>query len=710
MKSWNDCLQAVTQAHLELLASARGISVDFFTWLHDLGFLGMWNDSPAFPIHCQGNVVGCHIRFPDGWRVESFNGERTFSSLVFGNPQTAEWCFCFESQWDAFAVMSQYPWEQSSTPYERGCIIITRGASRGKAIANSLLHTCRLYAFLQNDQPGTNGSLSPAEKWFKDVGCHAGCSVFRVSIPSEHKDANDWLRAGARPQDFGKVVSEAVPMPPPLPEENKGIRTNIPDWVELGLSTEVEFHRQLFPTHTIPSPYAEMVRCVAVNNRVPEALPATIALAAISFAVGRGLAARIFQDKVTPANIYALAAVPTGGGKTTSSDPLMKPFVDIDGQMKEVWRAQVWPGAKARRDFLKKEIELIHRQLKRSATQEDRETLIAQAAEKEVAIHDAELRLIEPALIAEDVTTEVLAVIMGQQQESMALLSTDGGDVIANIAGKYRKKESVDDNLYVKGYSGDAVRVNRINRPSIFLKAPCLSILLLVQPDKLLFLLSKRALIEGGLMPRFLITRLDVKPSHVTVDVAQLPPDTLASYSSGIETLVRFFRMNKDVVIVPTSLAAKQVIVDYYNHIADRRGDDLKDVSGFAARWHEQASRLAVVLHAAKHGPEAARLEIQEDTARAGVEMAEWFAAEQLAILESSRGQGLEQTLTAIWRYASITPDGFTSRNLQRNGLVEDAQEAESILARMVEVDVLTCERTETGGRPTTTYRLNRSI
>jgi len=121
-----------------------------------------------------------------------------------------------------------------------------------------------------------------------------------------------------------------------------------------------------------------------------------------------------------------------------------------------------------------------------------------------------------------------------------------------------------------------------------------------------------------------------------------------------------------------------------------------------------EACRLAVVLHAAKHGPEAGQHEIQEDTARAAVEIAQWFGVEQLAILNSQHAYAFEQTLTAIWRLAQQSPDGLTARELRRQRIVEEADEAASILDSMVGKGILIREEQETGGRRKVIFKLKR--
>jgi hypothetical protein len=77
--------------------------------------------------------------------------------------------------------------------------------------------------------------------------------------------------------------------------------------------------------------------------------------------------------------------------------------------------------------------------------------------------------------------------------------------------------------------------------------------------------------------------------------------------------------------------------VDYHNAIVERRKAELRDVTGFAARWCENAWRLAVVLQAGLHGADAHNHALELTTAENAIRLSEWFACEQLELLAKGR-------------------------------------------------------------------------
>jgi hypothetical protein len=76
---------------------------------------------------------------------------------------------------------------------------------------------------------------------------------------------------------------------------------------------------------------------------------------------------------------------------------------------------------------------------------------------------------------------------------------------------------------------------------------------------------------------------------------------------------------------------------NHHNQIVEQRLADLRDVTTFAARWNEQAWRIAVCLHAGLHGEDAGGRMLAADTAASAIVLADWFAAEQLRILARGR-------------------------------------------------------------------------
>jgi hypothetical protein len=68
-----------------------------------------------------------------------------------------------------------------------------------------------------------------------------------------------------------------------------------------------------------------------------------------------------------------------------------------------------------------------------------------------------------------------------------------------------------------------------------------------------------------------------------------------------IRNLIEVYRLAEEPFTIEPTPEALEAMNAHYNAIVKRRRSDLRDVTIYAARWNEQAWRIAVVLHAAQH-------------------------------------------------------------------------------------------------------------
>lgn len=167
--------------------------------------------------------------------------------------------------------------------------------------------------------------------------------------------------------------------------------------------------------------------------------------------------------------------------------------------------------------------------------------------------------------------------------------------------------------------------------------------------------------------------------------------------------------------IKPT-LEAQSELMIFYNEIVDRcRSGELGDVVPFASRWAEQASRLAIGLHAAKHGDQAHLHQLSQETAQSAIALAKWFSRQQLALLARGRRKAeaeVEDQIQVMFDQVAVRDelDFVTARDLQRARISSSAEHAHALLQRLVASGFLVAraKKSPGGGRPTTEFRLAR--
>lgn len=276
-----------------------------------------------------------------------------------------------------------------------------------------------------------------------------------------------------------------------------------------------------FPTDYLPPMLAEVVRTTARITRVPECLPGCCALATISAAIGRGLAISGASHKGTRGNLYFVVAARSGSGKSLCFDALLAPFFDFERRLVAHWRDNTRPRLLATKEVADIKIRKLKRQ---AATLEEDAALQRLGQELTAAIEEKEklqAGLAEPALRCEDATDEQIAVLLAQNQETLFSASADAGAVLDVLLGRYNRN-CTDESVYLKAYSGDHCRVDRVNRARVVLEDPCLTVLWVVQPHRLDALFGKQTLSDGGLLPRILICGAETEPAPLdrSVDVA----------------------------------------------------------------------------------------------------------------------------------------------------------------------------------------------
>ena len=124
-------------------------------------------------------------------------------------------------------------------------------------------------------------------------------------------------------------------------------------------------------------------------------------------------------------------------------------------------------------------------------------------------------------------------------------------------------------------------------------------------------------------------------------------------------------------------------MIAHHNAIVKRRRGDLRDVTIYAARWNEQAWRIAVCVHAGLHGAHAHEHTLELDTAKRAIELANWFASQQLEILSASRDKARREIHDKVLSLLKDKPEGIRASDVYRARIVHNADEAHALLAEM---------------------------
>jgi len=443
-----------------------------------------------------------------------------------------------------------------------------------------------------------------------------------------------------------------------------------------------------FPANALPPILRDMAFAIAKSKRVPVALSSVCVLGVASASLGSGLQIQSASGRVTRGNLFLASSAKSGVGKSEVIREALEPFNQFEQSIIEKWRTEELPKMQARKIEL--EISIHRKKMSLNRAKDTPKGKEFEELQKDIAEFNAlEKGMCAPILAVEDILSESLGVLLEANKETLASFSSDSRDIVKNICGRYRKSnEETDESIYLKAFSGDPLRVNRLGRNPVYLQSPCISVLWLLQPDMMSLMFMKNGLIASGFMPRFLVADSRAQATKITGhESMSIPLEVKLAYRNLVFDLLRTYRISNVPFTIQTEQEAYRKLVDFYNMTVEWRWRNGKhsDIESFVARWAEQAWRIAVVLHAAEHGGCAHQIPLSVNTASAAVELVEWFAKEQINLLDAVGHQTKKTKRIRILK-AILRKDGekeITAREVQRMGITSTAAEAREILKRM---------------------------
>src|SRR5262249_23330320 len=133
--------------------------------------------------------------------------------------------------------------------------------------------------------------------------------------------------------------------------------------------------------------------------------------------------------------------------------------------------------AEARRQIAVKAMEQELRTAAKANTDEATANAIGAAAAANIEVPPV------PRLVADDVTPEAAASLLAEPKGRLAIISAEGG-IFDIIAGRYNGNVPNLD-LWLKGHSGDMIRVDRKGRAPEYVPRPAMTLGLMIQPEVL---------------------------------------------------------------------------------------------------------------------------------------------------------------------------------------------------------------------------------
>jgi hypothetical protein len=194
-------------------------------------------------------------------------------------------------------------------------------------------------------------------------------------------------------------------------------------------------------------------------------------------------------DYREPVNLFTVVILPPANRKSSV-------FRDVTGPITDWERAEslrMAPEIADSKHHRKMAEALLERATKDAVKAEGEEREIYQQEASRLARELAEMRdRVSPRLIANDVTTERLGILLQDHGGRMAVMAPEGA-IFSLMAGRYAKDGKPNFEIINQGHAGDTIVVDRTTRPPVHVPNPALTLGLAVQPDVIIGLVQNPA-------------------------------------------------------------------------------------------------------------------------------------------------------------------------------------------------------------------------
>ena len=348
------------------------------------------------------------------------------------------------------------------------------------------------------------------------------------------------------------------------PEYKKPEEYNKP--AEIKWDTPIPFEKPklpTFPVDALPKIIKDYVVAVAETTQTPVDMAATASLAIMSLCMQGRYRVIGKADWNEPVNLYTLIIAEPSERKSAIIGFMTRPVNEYELEYNRSNGARFESSRihKSALEIKKKSIETQY--AKGKATEQEVEEISQR-------LHD--FKELKPKKIyVDDITTEKLASVLADSDGKTAVISTEGG-IFDVLAGMYNKSVNID--VFLKSYSGDAIRIDRIGRQSELIQKPSLTILLSVQPSVLSSLISNSTFEGKGLTTRFLYAIPESLIGKRKFNTSPIPPEVSRLYDMRIKDVLNEEENLIDDQIVRLSNDASSLFESFHDENEKIMGND----------------------------------------------------------------------------------------------------------------------------------------
>ncbi|WML56672.1 YfjI family protein [Neobacillus sp. PS2-9] len=343
-----------------------------------------------------------------------------------------------------------------------------------------------------------------------------------------------------------------------------------------------EFNASIFPKWLM-----DFVIAVAESTQTAVDMACMAAITVLSIASAKNFVINPYGDWFEPLNTYCITLLGPANRKSSVHREMCLPMVSFEKEENERLKLESMKNESTRRT-LHKRIEHLEGNYAR-----DGDSSIFEEITQIQQELDGLPELSPPTFITDDATPEILVTLMKQNRERIGLVSAEAG-LFDMVKGLYSGKINLE--VYLKGHSGDYLRVDRRTRTEI-VESPCITIGIFGQPDTVKNL---PPIFQGrGFMARFLYSLPKDLKGYRKVRPESIPEDVRATYNKNIKLLMK--QSMKKPLVLTFDAEADPLFADYQERIENelRDGGSLSNIPEWGGKIVGNIARIAGLLHIA---------------------------------------------------------------------------------------------------------------
>jgi hypothetical protein len=431
-----------------------------------------------------------------------------------------------------------------------------------------------------------------------------------------------------------------------------------------------------FPVDALPPVFARKVTELAEATQTDPAMAGTSALSVLSACAGGHARIQIRDGWREPLCLYTSTIASPGERKSAVQASMVRPLHEAEAEMGlagELTRLEQLDAL----DLAKKQVDLLNKDAVNAAakaaspnaTDKDRKDAeqAAQAArDAKKVMREIEVPVV-PRLLADDITPEAAATLLADHGGRIAILSAEGG-IFDTLAGRYGRTVNLD--TFLKGHSGDPIRVDRQGRPPQHIPSPALTMGLMVQPRIIETIAANRDFVGRGLLARFIYAQPVSRVGSRAIAAKPVDLMTEHDYHTTVKKLASDMAgwVGDPAVLMldPFAEAAVRRIEQAVEPTLAGEGElaSPSTLTEWGSKYVGAVVRIAGLLHLAEHGEAGHSTLVHADTIRAAERIGDYFKATAINVFTRMADPDVVDAVYLLGRVMSLDADEVSERDV----------------------------------------------